>query len=70
MLKPLFAIKTEHYMKTLLTHIFTLLSFVSFGQELTTIKVLVPNTTDEVFITGNQEALGSWEPNKIKMSMP
>lgn len=67
MLKPLFAIKTEHYMKTLLTHIFTLLSFVSFGQQLTTIKVLVPNTTDEVYIVGNQDALGNWEPNKIKM---
>lgn len=54
-------------MKTLITLIFTLLSFVSFGQDLTTIKVSVPNTTDEVFIVGNQEALGSWEPNKIKM---
>ena len=54
-------------MKILLIHFFTLLSFVSFGQELTTIKVSVPNTTDEVYIVGNQEALGSWEPNKIKM---
>lgn len=54
-------------MKSLLTYIFTLLSFVSFGQELTTIKVSVPNTNDEVYIVGNQKTLGSWEPNKIKM---
>ena len=54
-------------MKTLLTYIFTLLFFVSFGQELTSIKVSVPDTTDEVYIVGNQDALGNWEPDKIKM---
>ncbi|WP_299522354.1 alpha/beta hydrolase-fold protein [Winogradskyella sp.] len=38
-----------------------------FGQEKRTIKVIVPNKTDEVFITGNQESLGNWNPNRVKM---
>ncbi len=54
-------------MKTLITIIFSLISLVSLGQELTTIKVSVPNKADEVFIVGNQDALGNWQPNKIKM---
>lgn len=54
-------------MKALLVQIFTLISFVSFAQELSTIKVSVPNKTDEVYIVGNQEALGNWQPDKIKM---
>lgn len=53
-------------MKTL-TLILGLISSVSFGQELTSIKVLVPNKTDEVFIVGNQESLGNWQPNQIIM---
>ncbi len=31
------------------------------------ITVNVPNKTDEVYITGNQKELGSWEEGKIKM---
>lgn len=54
-------------MKTSLTIIFGILSFISFGQELTTIKVSVPNKTDEVYIVGNQDALGNWQPNLVKM---
>lgn len=54
-------------MKKILTQILVLISLFSFGQELTTIKVLVPNKTDEVFIVGNQENLGNWQPDKIKM---
>ena len=54
-------------MKTIITIIFSLISFVSLGQELTTIKVSVPNKTDEVYIVGNQEILGNWQPNKVKM---
>ena len=34
---------------------------------MTTIKISVPNETDEVFIVGNQESLGNWQPNKVKM---
>ena len=30
--------------------------------------VKVPNKEDEVYITGNQEELGKWSPNKIKMN--
>jgi predicted alpha/beta superfamily hydrolase len=52
----------------LLTQILLLVSIISFGQDLTTIKVSVPNKTDEVFIVGNQESLGNWKPEKIKMS--
>lgn len=32
-----------------------------------TIKAKVPNEDDVIFITGNQEALGDWSPNEIKM---
>ena len=38
-----------------------------FAQEKRTIKVIVPNKTDQVFITGNQESLGRWNPNSVKM---
>ena len=34
----------------------------------TTITVKVPNKTDEVYITGNQDALGDWDESKIKMT--
>jgi len=37
------------------------------AQEKKTIKVIVPNKTDEVYITGNQKALGNWTPDAIKM---
>lgn len=39
-----------------------------FAQEKRTIKVIVPNKTDEVFITGNQESLGNWDPGSIKLN--
>lgn len=44
-----------------------LLTAMVFGQATQTIKVIVPNKTDDVYITGNQEALGNWNPNKVKM---
>ena len=44
-----------------------LLTVMVFGQTTQTIKVIVPNTTDEVYITGNQEALGNWNPKSVKM---
>lgn len=55
-------------MRKILTQILILISTVSFGQELTSIKISVPNKTDEVYIVGNQESLGNWEPDKIKMN--
>lgn len=55
-------------MRKILTQILVLISTISFGQELTTIKISVPNKMDEVYIVGNQESLGNWEPNKIKMN--
>ena len=33
-----------------------------------TFKVKVPNENDQIFITGNQESLGNWMPDKIKMN--
>jgi predicted alpha/beta superfamily hydrolase len=45
-----------------------LTSLVSFGQELTTIRVSVPNKTDEVYIVGNQDDLGNWTPDKVKLN--
>jgi predicted alpha/beta superfamily hydrolase len=46
------------------------ISFIGslFAQEKKTIKAIVPNKTDEVYITGNQEALGNWTPNQVKMN--
>lgn len=38
-----------------------------FAQGKRTIKVIVPNKTDEVYITGNQESLGNWTPDLIKL---
>lgn len=55
-------------MKTILINILILISVVSFGQEITTIKVSVPNKTDDVYIVGNQENLGNWQPDKIKLN--
>ena len=55
-------------MKLLLSSILVLITYFSFGQELSKIKVTVPNKTDEVFITGNQENLGNWKPDKIKLN--
>ena len=43
-------------------------TMISYGQKLTTIKVSVPNKTDEVFIVGNQESLGNWQPNQVSMN--
>lgn len=56
-------------MRKILTIILLLSSIVLFGQDLTTIKVSVPNKTDEVFIVGNQKSLGDWNPNKVKMKI-
>ena len=55
-------------MKTILTNILILISLVSFGQEITTIRVSVPNKTDDVYIVGNQENLGNWQPDKVKLN--
>lgn len=55
-------------MRKILIIILLLSSIISFGQELSTIRVSVPNKTDEVFIVGNQESLGNWQPEKIKMN--
>lgn len=55
-------------MTKILTTILLLSSIISFGQESTKIIVSVPEKTDEVFIVGNQESLGNWEPNKVKMN--
>ncbi|MAD97508.1 MAG: hypothetical protein CMB99_09315 [Flavobacteriaceae bacterium] len=38
-----------------------------FAQTQKTIKVIVPHKTDEVYITGNQESLGNWNPKSVKM---
>ncbi|MCC5930895.1 MAG: hypothetical protein JJU28_16745 [Cyclobacteriaceae bacterium] len=56
-------------MRIFLTQILVLTSIFSYGQELTTIKVSVPNKTDEVFIAGNQKNLGDWQPDIVKMNI-
>jgi len=33
-----------------------------------TFRVTVPNKADDVFITGNQETLGMWAPEKVKLN--
>ena len=54
-------------MRTLFVHIFTLLSCLAFGQEITTIQVSVPNKMDKVYSVGNQDALGNWQTNKVQL---
>ncbi len=46
--------------------LFLLFSVLVFGQN-TTINVTVPKNTNEVYITGNQDVLGNWNPSKVKM---
>lgn len=53
--------------KSIVCSIVLILSGMMFSQTKKTIKVIVPNKTDEVYITGNQESLGNWNPNSIKM---
>ena len=55
-------------MKTILTKILMFISLVSYGQDLITIRVSVPNKTDDVYIVGNQENLGNWQPDKVKLN--
>ncbi|NME66572.1 alpha/beta hydrolase-fold protein [Flammeovirga aprica] len=52
--------------KTTSTLFILLLPIYLFGQSL--ITVTVPNTSDEVYITGNQKSIGNWKPNKVKMN--
>ncbi|NVK49370.1 MAG: hypothetical protein HWE09_06350 [Cyclobacteriaceae bacterium] len=54
-------------MRLLFTPIFVFLSLFAFSQELTTIEVYVPNKEDEVYIVGNQDALGNWQADQVKM---
>lgn len=54
-------------MKKSLFILLLLISFAVFSQTKTTITVSVPNKTDAVFITGNQESLGNWQVDHVKM---
>lgn len=51
--------------------IFALLASCFFllatAQQKTTLRVTTPPGTDAVYVTGNQEALGNWQPDKIKL---
>ena len=40
----------------------------AFAQQNVTIKVIVPSKTYEVYVTGNQESLGNWDPSVVKMN--
>ncbi len=55
-------------MRIIFANILFLIFITSYGQDVTTLKVFVPNITDEVFIVGNQESLGNWQPEKVKMN--
>jgi enterochelin esterase-like enzyme len=54
--------------KSIVFSIMLFLSGIIFSQTKTTIKVSVPNKTDDVYIVGNQKALSDWTPNRVKMS--
>ena len=56
-------------MRVSMFHILFLISTALIGQNMVTFKVIVPTKTDKVFITGNQESLGDWEADKIKMNV-
>ena len=53
--------------KSIVCGILLILSGMMFSQSQKTIKVIVPDKTDEVYITGNQKALGNWTPDLVKM---
>lgn len=55
-------------MKDILSIILILISANVFSQELTTIRVTVPNNTDDVYIVGNQKSLGDWGPSNVLMN--
>lgn len=46
---------------------FLLLTFTFLNAQTTTIRAIIMEPTDQVFITGNQEGLGDWDPSKVKM---
>lgn len=54
-------------MKLYFALVLTILSTLTYAQEKTTIKVIVPHKDDDVYIVGNQTSLGDWNPGKIKM---
>ncbi|NMH27924.1 alpha/beta hydrolase-fold protein [Flavobacterium silvaticum] len=47
--------------------LFAFMSIVLSAQNKVTLIVDVPNAADEVYITGNQDVLGNWDPKKIKL---
>lgn len=53
--------------KSILLSLVLILASNVLGRSQQTIKVIVPNKADEVYITGNQESLGNWDPGSIKM---
>ena len=55
-------------MRNILSIILILIYANVFSQELTTIKITVPNKTDEVYIVGNQESIGDWNPSNVLMN--
>lgn len=54
-------------MKYLLLMVFLFLNFFGRSQEKTIIQVKVPNKDDVVYIAGNQNSLGDWDYDKIKL---
>ena len=54
-------------MKTIIFQIAFLVVGMAYAQEATTIKVIVPDKTDEVYIHGNQRSLGNWSDTGVKM---
>lgn len=53
--------------KSIILNIMLFLSGMIFCQTTQTIKLIVPNKTDVVYITGNQESLGNWNPKAKEM---
>ncbi len=54
-------------MKIVLTQLLSFFFLFASAQQKTTLRVTTPPGTDAVYITGNQEALGNWQPDKIKL---
>lgn len=55
-------------MKNLIVLLTLVFSCSIWSQMTQTIKVTVPNVTDEVYISGNQEALGNWKVDQVKLN--
>ncbi|MGY6560803.1 MAG: alpha/beta hydrolase-fold protein [Luteibaculaceae bacterium] len=58
----------KYFFDSIIKGLCILAPLLSLGQEIITIRVSVPNKTDNVYIVGGQDNLGNWQPDKVKLN--